>query len=144
MQLQLYFEEEFDNVGDLVSLVDEVAEGVRSFFGSSIAEEWYNIIVASEELVRRLNRDFRNNDAVTDVLSFPLGDEDEITGEIYICWNRVESQAMEFGNSLHREFSFLLVHGILHLLGYDHGDEPNPEMRALEETILERINLGRV
>jgi probable rRNA maturation factor len=144
MQLQLYFEEEFDNVGDLGSLVNEVAEAVRSLFGSSVAEEWYNIIVASEDLVRSLNRDFRNNDAVTDVLSFPLGDEDEITGEIYICWTRVKSQAIEYGNTVHREFCFLLVHGILHLLGYDHDDEPNPEMRALEEKILERINLRRV
>lgn len=143
MQLQLYFEGEFD-APDLDSLAQKVALEVNSIFGSSASKECYNVIVASEELVRRLNRDYRNKDAVTDVLSFPLGEEDEITGEIYICWPRVKSQAVEYGNSLHREFCFLLVHGILHLLGYDHGEEPNPEMRALEEKILERINLGRI
>ena len=120
----------------------KIARTINSVFGSTVSRVLY-VIVASGELVRQLNRDFRNTDAVTDVLSFPLGDEGEITGEIYICWPRVVSQAGEYGNSLEREFGFLLVHGILHLLGYEHGDEPNPEMRALEEKILERINLGR-
>lgn len=143
MQLHLYFDWEFDNIPPLDLLAQKIARTINSVFGSTVSRECYNVIVASGELVRQLNRDFRNTDAVTDVLSFPLGDEGEITGEIYICWPRVVSQAGEYGNSLEREFGFLLVHGILHLLGYEHGDEPNPEMRALEEKILERINLGR-
>ncbi|MDD4658739.1 MAG: rRNA maturation RNase YbeY [Eubacteriales bacterium] len=143
MQLQLFFEQEFDT-GDLDSLVEQTVQAVEGAFNTSFPQECYNVIVASEELVRQLNRDFRHNDSVTDVLSFPLGAESEITGEIYICWRRVESQAQEYGHSRQREFCFLLVHGILHLLGYEHGEEPNPEMRAMEEKILERLNLGRV
>ncbi|MDD2281996.1 MAG: rRNA maturation RNase YbeY [Eubacteriales bacterium] len=144
MQLQLFYEQEFEGAGDLAFLVNQTAQAVEEAFSTSFPQECYNVIVASEGLVRQLNRDFRHNDSVTDVLSFPLGAGDEITGEIYICWRRVESQAQEYGHSRQREFCFLLVHGILHLLGYDHCEEPNPEMRAMEEEILARLNLGRV
>lgn len=137
--------EEFEGTDSLAALTEKTAAAVRAVFQESFPRECYNVIVASAQLVRLLNRDFRQVDAVTDVLSFPLGQEgDRVTGEIYICWPRVESQAREYGHSREREFCFLLVHGILHLLGYDHGEEPNPKMRALEEKILESINLGRV
>lgn len=143
MQLFLLAEEEFGGREGLTALVEKTAAAVEGTFETSFPLECYNVIVATEGLVRGLNRDFRGVDAVTDVLSFPLGPEEDITGEIYICWPRVESQALEYGHGLEREFCFLLVHGILHLLGYEHGDEPNREMRVMEEKILNRLDLGR-
>lgn len=144
MQLQLAFEREFGGGDDLALLVDQMAVAVEAALKTSFPAECYNVIVASGELMRQLNRDFRQVDSVTDVLSFPLGPENEINGEIYICWPKVLSQAQEYGHSRQREFAYLLAHGILHLLGYDHGAEPNPAMRAMEESILARMNLRRV
>lgn len=146
MQLSIWYENE-----DIPSHCREGMEGMLARIAPAIANavdvpvdsENYHIILTSQDYIRRLNRDFRCKDCVTDVLSFPLGSEEEITGEIYICWDRVNSQASEYGHSWQREFSYLLVHGILHLLGFEHGDEPNPAMRELEEKILEHMGMGR-
>lgn len=145
MQLQLFFEQEKSEIeSELGNLVDMTAQAVEQAFCTSLEQECYNVIVASEDLIRQLNRDYRKQDSITDVLSFPLGQGDEVTGEIYICWSRVKSQSIEYGHSWQREFCFLMVHGILHLLGYEHGDSPNPEMRAMEEKVLALQKLGRV
>jgi probable rRNA maturation factor len=146
MQLSIWYENE-----DIPSHCREEMEGMLARIAPAIANavdvpvdsENYHIILTSQDYIRRLNRDFRCKDCVTDVLSFPLGSEEEITGEIYICWDRINSQASEYGHSWQREFSYLLVHGILHLLGFEHGDEPNPAMRELEEKILEHMGMGR-
>ena len=144
MQLQLFFEQENTEIeSELGNLVDMTARAVEQAICASLEQECYNVIVASEDLIRQLNRDYRQQDSVTDVLSFPLGPGDEVTGEIYICWARIISQSEEYCHSWQREFCFLLVHGILHLLGYEHGDLPNPEMRAMEEKILAIQKLGR-
>lgn len=104
-----------------------------------------NVVVCSGQLMAELNSRFRGKHGVTDVLSFPLADcaEAEVAGEVYICWPRLLEQATELGHSWQREFGFLLVHGLLHLLGYQHGSEPNPEMRLLEEQTLSQLGLRR-
>ncbi len=107
-----------------------------------------NVVLCSQEFIRNLNKQFRGKDAATDVLSFPLvelkenAQQDTLAGEIYICWSRAQQQAEELGHSWQRELAFLLAHGLLHLLGYEHGDEPNREMRQLEEKILAEMKLG--
>lgn len=146
MQLSLYFE---DNKipsakrDEMHSLVEQAGNSVDKAVGSVTQVHRLNIIVAGAKLIRQLNSEYRHKDTLTDVLSFPMGQEEEVTGEIYLCWPRVMEQADEFGHSWQREFSFLLVHGILHLLGYEHEEEPNLEMRAMEERILELMFMGR-
>lgn len=145
MELSLWYEADIPllHKETMTALLERIVPSVIQSVAGPVAGENYHIILTSQEFIRRLNRDFRQRDCVTDVLSFPLGSGDEITGEIYICWERVNSQAAEYEHSWQREFSYLLIHGILHLLGYEHGDGPNPAMRNMEETILEKIEMGR-
>ena len=90
-----------------------------------------SLILCGPVTIRKINREYRNIDAVTDVISFALLDsedaieyEDRVElGDIFINRNRVLSQAEEYGHSVKREFVFLFVHGLLHLLGYDHMNE---------------------
>ncbi|NCA92664.1 GTPase Era [bacterium] len=120
------------------------------------------ISLVSEESIRELNREERQIDSVTDVLSFqsipdiqvpvikedyPMdinGEDDSvIIGEIFICEKRAEEQANEYGHSLEREIAFLTCHGLLHLLNFDHEDkEGEEEMNNLTEKILESMGLG--
>lgn len=119
--------------------------------------------LVSPEEIKELNREMREIDSVTDVLSFPglervlpfdinaYSDEDidpetgaVILGEIYICRERAEEQAQEYGHSLARELAFLSVHGTLHLLGYDHVNESErAEMEALQDEILASAGITR-
>lgn len=104
----------------------------------------FSIVFVDESEIRRLNRDYRNIDKVTDVLSFAFEDNSKISynkirflGEIYICIPRMIEQAKEYGHSNERELGFLTVHGLLHLLGYDHMNKEDEEvMFGLQELIL--------
>lgn len=120
-------------------------------------------IFTDEEEIRRLNRETRNTDKVTDVLSFPALDsikgkalkkrdfpleiDDEgnlLIGSVAVCVKRAEEQAEEYGHSYQRELHYLLVHGIMHCLGYDHlTDEERAEMREREEFILAKLGISR-
>jgi len=146
MQLSLWFEVEeipSEEKASMEDLIQGVSESVKLSVDMPLNKEVIHVIIASDSLIQELNRDFRGKDSLTDVLSFPLGHDQEVTGEIYICWTRVISQAEDYGHSWQREFSYLLVHGVLHLLGYEHGVDPNPEMRELEEKILLAMEMGR-
>ena len=87
-----------------------------------------SLIICGPVSIRRINREYRNIDKATDVISFALLDDEETVeyeddielGDIFINRNRVISQAEEYGHSVKREFVFLFVHGLLHLFGYDH------------------------
>ncbi len=78
-----------------------------------------NIVICSDETVRNLNREYRKLDKVTDVLSFEWHEPD-LLGEIYIAKDQVKRQAPKFGNSFYAELKRMIVHGLLHLSGYDH------------------------
>lgn len=106
-----------------------------------------SLVIVGEKRIRSLNKRFRGIDRVTDVLSF--GDEEtEIDfvspssdilylGEIFICQARAEKQAKEKKHPVRKEMTILLIHGILHLLGYDHrGDYKDSEMKNIEEKVL--------
>lgn len=101
--------------------------------------------------IRVLNREHRGTDAPTDVLSFPMFDEDFddgelcVLGDIVISLERAKAQAEEYGHSFEREVAFLTVHSTLHLLGYDHeeGKAAESEMFARQEMILEIMGLTR-
>lgn len=111
-----------------------------------------SLTLVDAEEIQQLNRDYRNVDKVTDVLSFPqyddlneLPEDGEIMlGDVIICRQRAEEQAEEFGHSVEREMVYLFVHSVCHLLGYDHmEDDEKAEMRAKEESVMEQINVTR-
>lgn len=113
-----------------------------------------SVTIVDDESIRRLNRDFRQVDRPTDVLSFPqwepgetmegYGDEPIHLGDIVISFPRAQKQADAYGHSLEREIGFLAVHGFLHLLGYDHQtEEEERRMFARQEEILGRVGLKR-
>ena len=104
--------------------------------------------------IRRLNREFRNVDSVTDVLSFPQFERKDLKklslpeielGDVVICMDKVKEQAKEFGHSEERESLYLFAHSIFHLLGYDHMTEKDKKaMRAKEETVMKKMNLPQI
>ncbi|MGM9878391.1 MAG: rRNA maturation RNase YbeY [Bacilli bacterium] len=110
-----------------------------------------NIVIVDNKKIQEINREYRNKDAVTDVISFAFEEVDDVNyedfrflGEIYISYERCVSQASDYGHSVKREFCYLAVHGLLHLLGYDHMvDEDKKIMRALEEEILNEYDIKR-
>ncbi|MDO5027404.1 MAG: rRNA maturation RNase YbeY [Tissierellia bacterium] len=103
--------------------------------------------VVDQEEIRALNRDYRNKDAVTDVLSFPMFEKGQVQeasmlGDVVICAKRAQEQAEEFGHSYEREIIYLTVHSILHLLGYDHEEEKDKlEMRGLEKKVMKELEV---
>ena len=112
----------------------------------------FNVIFVDSKTIQNINKEYRNIDRVTDVISFALEDgEDNINfdfgrllGDIYICVEKMKSQAKEYGHSLIREQGFLTIHGLLHLLGYDHQTKEEEEiMFTKQELILNDYGLKR-
>lgn len=120
-----------------------------------------SVTLVDNEEIREINKNYRNIDFPTDVLSFPMIDYNSglklndvenmdldsgevVLGDIVISLERAYEQAIDYGHSFQREIAFLMVHGMLHLLGYDHEEENDrKKMRAEEERILSSLNLER-
>ena len=114
-----------------------------------------SVSFVDNEQIRQLNREFRDKDAATDVLSFPLGENGVydynnetgayMLGDIVISMERAMEQAELYGHSLQREVAYLTVHSMLHLLGYDHeaGGLEAVRMREKEEAVLIQLGLPR-
>ncbi|ACM93548.1 conserved hypothetical protein [Nautilia profundicola AmH] len=99
------------------------------------------LILTDDEEIKELNSQFRNKDKATDVLSFPLEAMPGMPlGSIVISIDTAKKGAEEFGHSVDDEIRLLFLHGLLHLLGYDH-ETDNGEMRAKEEEIIKKLNL---
>ena len=110
----------------------------------------FSIIFVSMEEIHELNKRYRGIDRPTDVISFALEDDADkimdfrVLGDIYICIDKMKEQALSYGHSNKRELSFLTVHGLLHLLGYDHQTKEEEElMFGLQEKILKEENICR-
>lgn len=114
------------------------------------------VTLTNNETIRKVNAEQRNIDRATDVLSFPIFDRSEIPdlkkedktedilGDIIVSIEKVKEQAEEYGHSFERELAYLVTHGMLHLLGYDHIiDEEKAVMRKREEEILGILNITR-
>ena len=115
---------------------------------------YVNIILTNPENIRNFNKEYRNIDLETDVLSFPMFEKGELNnfkscckevlGDIIISLERVEQQAKEYGHSFQRELAYMVVHGFYHLMGYDHINEDDKKvMRAKEENILKALKIER-
>lgn len=111
----------------------------------------FSIVFVGDDEIHEMNKNYRNVDRITDVISFAFEDNEDmlynnirILGDIYICIPQMKRQAVEYGHSEKRELSFLAVHGLLHLLGYDHmEEEEEKEMFALQELILNDKDIKR-
>jgi len=137
----------------LEQLLSDGLNAVAKLHGLGEQEE-VDITIVTDDEIHALNRDYRNVDRATDVLSFALdedggepelvgGPEVHLLGDIIISAETAARQAEEFGHGLEREIVYLAVHGLLHLLGYDHMQEEDKAiMRAKEEEALREIKLS--
>ncbi|MBN2038824.1 MAG: rRNA maturation RNase YbeY [Spirochaetes bacterium] len=107
------------------------------------------VVICDNNYIRQINRDYRKKNKPTDVISFPgyslsipnITMQSEYLGEIYLSLEKALENAMEFNNNFTEEVKWLIVHGILHLTGYDHekSDEDDIKMREKEKEILKLI-----
>lgn len=108
---------------------------------SSLTDKEIELIITSNEEIKEINKEYRNIDKDTDVLSFPYEDMPMAPlGSIVISYWHVKSKAKELGHSTDDELALLFIHGLLHLLGYDH-EIDNGEMRKKEEALIKEFNL---
>ncbi|MFZ5590607.1 MAG: rRNA maturation RNase YbeY [Bacillota bacterium] len=147
-----------DNLQTAVPVDEKMNSLVRRVVEKALAEELsgedaeVSVVLVDDEYMRDLNFRYRQIDSPTDVLSFAMEEGEEladagegrILGDIVISLPTALRQSMEYGHSLDRELGFLVVHGVLHLLGYDH-DTPQgeQEMLARTEAILSSLDLVR-
>lgn len=111
----------------------------------------FNVVITNNDEIHKLNKTYRNIDRPTDVLSFALEENDDIPlenirflGDIYISLDKAKEQSREYNHSLLRELAFLSVHGLLHLLGYDHMNKDDEKvMFSLQERILSEYGISR-
>ena len=145
--------EVFNEVNEDLSIeLDELKELLENVCkDEKLGDGEFNVIIVSEEKIQELNKNYRGIDRITDVISFALEDDKSFNidayrmlGDIYICLNRAKEQALEFGHSFKRELSFLAIHGLLHLLGYDHMNEDDEKvMFDKQEEVLKRYGIER-
>ena len=111
----------------------------------------FNVIIIDNDSIHKINKKYRNIDRETDVITFALEDNKQIDtkdvrvlGDIYISYDRVISQAKEYNHSTRREICFLAVHGLLHLLGYDHMNKEDEEvMFGLQKELLNSYGIKK-
>ena len=132
--------------------IDELNDYVKYLFDyMNIKDAVMSIIIVDNEEIHRINKEYRNIDRETDVITFALEDdelfpemENRVLGDIYISIDKARTQAEEYGHSFKRELCFLAVHGFLHLLGYDHMVEEDEKiMFNLQEEILNEAKITR-
>lgn len=157
MQIDIEIDEAFEGKVDQ-SLIERAVAAVLA--GEGIDEEIeLSILITRDEELHRLNRDYRGVDRPTDVLSFASEEEPDdapvafvrpdeeprFLGDLAISYERVLDQAEEYGHTPARELAYLVAHGLLHLLGYDHelGPDEAADMRAREEAAMAQIGLTR-
>lgn len=127
-----------EDIKDVVKLLKKVFRPIREKLSMEI-------IFVTQEIIHEMNRNFRQIDRPTDVLSFVNDDESiKSLGDIFISLEQAHLQAKDLGHSFEREVGFLAVHGYLHLKGYDHhSPDEEKEMIEMQEYILNKANLKR-
>lgn len=164
--MALYFEEEGSLQLNLPceELAEKVIEAALDYADCPYEAE-VNLLLTENQEIQEMNKNFRQIDRATDVLSFPMIDYEEagnfafleetdgyfhpetgelILGDIVISKEKVIAQAEEYGHSIEREYAFLIAHSMLHLFGYDHMEEDERvEMERMQREILERLQIFR-
>lgn len=143
----------FNNTNTNIDEIDEVQRVIDYAVKKEKLENIsFNIIIVDNEYIHNLNKEYRNIDRETDVITFALedddsiivGDEVRVLGDIYISIDKAREQAKEYNHSLKRELSFLAVHGFYHLLGYDHETKEDEEvMFKKQEAVLDECGIKR-
>lgn len=162
-----------DNRQDIIEITEELIKLIKDIVKYTLKQEMFywdyeiSIIFIDNENIKKINNEYRNINEETDVLSFPMleypkgktykdvyvdfefddsyfNENKIVLGDIALSFEKAKEQSIEFGHSLLREISYLVVHSVLHLLGYDHMEnEDKLKMRKREEEILKSFNLAR-
>lgn len=147
--MEIYIDNRQDKVHigeEIGEIIDKVIKEVLIYENESLDCEVSISFVDNNE-IRQLNKEYRNMDRETDVLSFPIDDDfmfegPLLLGDIIISLEKALEQAEEFGHSVNREIAYLTAHSMLHLLGYDHMDEEEKSvMRGKEKEIMKRLKI---
>ena len=152
-----FFEIEFFEINETKEYINIIEKVVNKCFEVEKLEAsnfYISIILTNPENIQRINKEYRNIDKPTDVLSFPMFEKEElenakfenqeVLGDIIISIEKVKEQAEEYGHSFERELAYMVVHGFYHLMGFDHMIEEEKEiMRAKEENVLEKLDIVR-
>lgn len=148
--MEIYYDDRQDDIKITDEIKNLIEKSIAAVLKVENLDENVEVSVSfvGDEEIRNLNRDYRGVDKSTDVLSFPMDDEfiivSRILGDVIINTRRVMEQAKELGHSNERELSYLTVHSILHLLGYDHmEDEDKKEMREREKLAMKELSIYR-
>lgn len=143
----------FDNRQDFMEITEQNINSIENAISKTIEIEEavgdfeVSVSFVTNEEIRQLNKIYRNVDSETDVLSFPMDDDEDIEGiimlgDVILSTEKIIEQAHEFGHSTEREMIYLTVHSMLHLLGYDHMEEhEKEEMRNMEKEVMKKLQL---
>lgn len=151
---------DYNNEQDKLTPPEDMEQLIEKCTAAALAEEdieddaEVSVTLVDSARIREMNAEFRGIDRETDVLSFPLGDEEGfevdpdtdaiLLGDIVISLEKAQSQAEEYGHSFGREVAFLITHSLFHLLGYDHmTEDEEKEMFAKQEKVLQRLGITR-
>ena len=162
--MEKYTEIEFLEIEENEEYKELISNVVRECFKTEHLENanmYLNVILTNPENIRKANKEYRNIDNETDVLSFPMFEKDEIEaiiskskeekiqinevlGDIIVSIPKVKEQAIEYGHSTTRELAYMIVHGFYHVMGYDHMNEEEKQvMREKEENVLNKLDIKR-
>ena len=148
--MEIYYDDRQDDIEITEEIKNLIEKSISAVLKVENLDENIEVSVSfvGDDEIRDLNREYRGVDKSTDVLSFPMDDEfiidNRILGDVIINTRRVMEQAEELGHSNERELSYLTVHSILHLLGYDHmEDEDKKEMREREKLAMKELSIYR-
>lgn len=137
-----------DGIEDQKTLEDFIKYCIKKL---KLKNVMFNVIIINNQEIHKLNKNYRNIDRPTDVITFALEDFDDgiklsirMLGDIYISYDKVISQANEYNHSKTRELCFLAIHGLLHLLGYDHmNKEEEKIMFSLQKELLDSYGIKK-
>ena len=125
--------------------IEDYRETITKVFDSIENDKGINVILLNSEDMIKLNKKYRRIDSDTDVLSFSYNDEKMTTiGDIFVSHKKIIEQSTRYGHSVHRELAFLVVHGFLHILGYDHDSKENEvKMLSKQNEILLKVGMEK-
>ena len=152
MEITIDIEKEIEGFDEFIDL-EKIEEYIKKVLEKEYPEDedlYLSILLTGNEHIQEINKEFRDKDSATDVISFAYHEDRcdfapyTTLGDIIISLERVAEQGVEYEHGFVREFYYVLTHGILHLLGYDHIEEADRvEMRKEEDFVMEQLGISR-